>query len=122
MFAAQDLEMALGQLPDDYRTAVLLAFVEGFSYREIATIMDCPIGTVMSRICRARRRLRKLLSEEPAPGHQSSSSARVTMAPRSGRKASPRAASWPRGDILRQVLRTMSVSFSASCFRAKSAK
>ncbi len=63
----QDLEAALKQLPDDYRIAVVLAFVEGFSYREIATVMDCPIGTVMSRICRARRRLRKLLAEEPAP-------------------------------------------------------
>ena len=65
--AGQDLEAALRQLPDDYRIAVVLAFVEGFSYREIASIMDCPIGTVMSRISRARRRLRELLGEETVP-------------------------------------------------------
>lgn len=52
---------ALRQLPDDFRMAVYLADVEGFGYREIAQIMGCPIGTVMSRLHRGRGRLRELL-------------------------------------------------------------
>jgi RNA polymerase sigma-70 factor, ECF subfamily len=52
---------ALRQLPDDFRMAVYLADVEGFGYREIAQIMRCPIGTVMSRLHRARSQLRELL-------------------------------------------------------------
>jgi RNA polymerase sigma-70 factor (ECF subfamily) len=52
---------ALRQLPGDFRQAVYLADVEGFGYREIAQIMHCPIGTVMSRLHRGRSRLRELL-------------------------------------------------------------
>jgi RNA polymerase sigma-70 factor (ECF subfamily) len=52
---------ALDQLPEDYRMAVTLCDLEGLSYKEIAEIMDCPIGTVMSRIHRGRKRLHKLL-------------------------------------------------------------
>jgi RNA polymerase sigma-70 factor, ECF subfamily len=52
---------ALRQLSDDFRIAVYLADVEGFGYREIAQIMRCPIGTVMSRLHRARGQLRELL-------------------------------------------------------------
>ncbi|MDO5721629.1 MAG: sigma-70 family RNA polymerase sigma factor [Actinomycetaceae bacterium] len=52
---------ALQQLPAEYREAVLLADVEGFSYKEIAQIMDTPVGTVMSRIHRGRAALRKSL-------------------------------------------------------------
>ena len=51
---------ALRQLPDDFRMAVYLADVEGFGYREIAEVMHCPIGTVMSRLHRGRSRLREL--------------------------------------------------------------
>lgn len=54
---------ALRQLPDDFRMAVYLADVEGFGYREIAQIMHCPIGTVMSRLHRGRGRLRQLLED-----------------------------------------------------------
>ncbi len=52
---------ALDALPDQYRQAVLLADVEEFSYKEIAEILDVPIGTVMSRIHRGRKRLQQLL-------------------------------------------------------------
>lgn len=54
---------ALHQLPESFRLAVYLADVEGFSYKEIAEIMDSPIGTVMSRLNRGRSRLRELLTE-----------------------------------------------------------
>ena len=52
---------ALESLPEDYRMAVTLADLQGLSYKEIAEVMDCPIGTVMSRIYRGRRQLHKLL-------------------------------------------------------------
>jgi RNA polymerase sigma-70 factor (ECF subfamily) len=52
---------ALRQLPGDFRMAVYLADVEGLGYREIAQVMHCPIGTVMSRLHRGRGRLRELL-------------------------------------------------------------
>ncbi|MGJ3509162.1 sigma-70 family RNA polymerase sigma factor [Enemella sp. A6] len=54
---------ALHQLPDTFRLAVYLADVEGFSYKEIAEIMDTPIGTVMSRLNRGRKQLRELLAD-----------------------------------------------------------
>jgi RNA polymerase sigma-70 factor (ECF subfamily) len=57
-----ELTGALQQLPDTFRLAVYLADVEGFGYREIAAIMRCPIGTVMSRLHRGRSQLRELLS------------------------------------------------------------
>jgi RNA polymerase sigma-70 factor (ECF subfamily) len=55
---------ALSELPRDFRTAVYLADVEGFTYREVADIMRCPVGTVMSRLHRARGQLRGMLREQ----------------------------------------------------------
>jgi RNA polymerase sigma-70 factor (ECF subfamily) len=52
---------AIESLPEEFRQVVLLADVEGFAYREIAEIVDIPVGTVMSRLYRARRRLQRLL-------------------------------------------------------------
>jgi len=54
---------ALAQVPDDFRNAVYLADVEGFSYKEIADIMEVPVGTVMSRLHRGRKALRELLAD-----------------------------------------------------------
>lgn len=57
----EQLEAALEALPTDFRTAVVLADVEGLSYKEIADIMNTPIGTVMSRLFRGRRLMRERL-------------------------------------------------------------
>lgn len=56
-----DVSAAIDSLPVVYRTVVLLADVECLSYKEISEIVECPIGTVMSRLCRGRRLLRKKL-------------------------------------------------------------
>lgn len=55
------IDAALQQLPYEYRMAVALADIEGLSYKEIAEAMECPIGTVMSRLYRGRRQLHGLL-------------------------------------------------------------
>jgi RNA polymerase sigma-70 factor (ECF subfamily) len=56
-----EVKQALSDLPEQFRIAVYLADVEGFSYAEISEIMDTPIGTVMSRLHRGRSRLQKAL-------------------------------------------------------------
>src|SRR3990170_2371261 len=56
-----DVKEALEQVPEPFRAAVILADLQDFSYREIADILDIPIGTVMSRLYRGRRHLQRLL-------------------------------------------------------------
>jgi RNA polymerase sigma-70 factor, ECF subfamily len=62
-FTEAEVKQAVEDLPEQFRMAVLLADVEGFSYKEIAEILDIPIGTVMSRLHRGRNRLQKGLYE-----------------------------------------------------------
>jgi RNA polymerase sigma-70 factor (ECF subfamily) len=65
---ARELEAALAELPEDHRMVVVLADIEELSYKEIAEVLGCPIGTVMSRLHRARRTLRGRLLEHASEG------------------------------------------------------
>ena len=62
-----EVKAAIESLPRLYREIILLRDVEGFSYQEIATMLDCPAGTVMSRLGRAREKLRTVLSGWQTP-------------------------------------------------------
>ena len=62
-FTEAEVKEAVEALPEQFRLAVLLADVEGFSYKEIAEILDIPIGTVMSRLHRGRKALQKTLHD-----------------------------------------------------------
>jgi RNA polymerase sigma-70 factor (ECF subfamily) len=61
-----EVRQTLVSLPHDYKMVVLLADLEGFSYKEIADILDVPVGTVMSRLFRGRRLLQRELAEYAA--------------------------------------------------------
>ena len=56
----QTVEASIAQLPDDMRQAITLREMDGLSYEEIARVVDCPIGTVRSRIFRARELIAKI--------------------------------------------------------------
>lgn len=58
------VERAIAELPDDLRTAVTLREFDGLSYEDIADVMDCPVGTVRSRIFRAREAIDKQVREQ----------------------------------------------------------
>lgn len=60
---SEEVALALENVPKDFRVAVVLCDVEGFSYKEIAEMLDCPVGTVMSRLYRGRRLLREQLRD-----------------------------------------------------------
>ena len=55
---------ALDQLPEHFRLAIVLSDIEGLSYKEIAKVMNCPVGTVMSRLHRARKVLQTSLRDQ----------------------------------------------------------
>ena len=56
-----DVAKAIASLPDDFRTVVILCDIEGLTYEEIAEFVDCPLGTVRSRLHRGRKLLRAQL-------------------------------------------------------------
>jgi len=66
LFTDDEVKQAMEDLPDQFRMAVYLADVEGFAYKEIAEILDVPIGTVMSRLHRGRKAMQKQLYEYAA--------------------------------------------------------
>ena len=59
-----EVRQALDDLPEHFRLAIMLSDVEGLSYKEIADVMDCPVGTVMSRLHRARKMLQLTLRDQ----------------------------------------------------------
>ncbi|MCB9702310.1 MAG: sigma-70 family RNA polymerase sigma factor [Myxococcales bacterium] len=77
--AAEEIRAALAELPEDYRLAVLLADLEGLAYKEIAAVMECPIGTVMSRLYRGRRLLKKALEDRIDPRELAPSSPLISL-------------------------------------------
>jgi RNA polymerase sigma-70 factor, ECF subfamily len=91
------VKRALQQLPEDFRITVYLADVEGYTYREIASIMRTPMGTVMSRLHRGRRQLRDLLRDCTATCRP------ATVQP--GRDAAPAAYPTTTGALLTPALK-----------------
>lgn len=65
----RDLEAALSRLPEEQRAVLLLVALEEMSYEAIATTLDIPLGTVMSRLSRGRERLRRLMAEGASVHH-----------------------------------------------------
>lgn len=65
-FFVDEFECAVDGMPEEFRDVILLSDVQGFSYKEMAYIIDCPIGTVMSRLHRGRKLLRDSLGEYAA--------------------------------------------------------
>jgi RNA polymerase sigma-70 factor (ECF subfamily) len=63
LFTDVEVKSALEELPEDFRIPVLLSDVDGFSYKEIAEMLEIPIGTVMSRLHRGRKAMQKMLYE-----------------------------------------------------------
>jgi RNA polymerase sigma-70 factor (ECF subfamily) len=92
-----DLLRALRELPGEFRTAVYLADIEGYPYREIAEMMGTPIGTVMSRLHRGRRRLREQVTEHGFPARPAD-----TVLARGGDPPEPPAALRARAVVLRR--------------------
>jgi RNA polymerase sigma-70 factor (ECF subfamily) len=88
---SDDVLKAVDELPIDFRMVVILADLQDFAYKEIAEILDCPVGTVMSRLFRGRRMLQKqlhayaveqgIIAASPAP-EASSASEKPTGTPR----------------------------------------
>jgi RNA polymerase sigma-70 factor (ECF subfamily) len=73
----RDLESALAKLSEEQRSVLLLVGVEGLSYEETARVQGVPIGTVMSRLARARDRLRSLMDGEPPQASEGSGRAHL---------------------------------------------
>jgi RNA polymerase sigma factor (sigma-70 family) len=65
--ALRDMDNALRQLPPEQREVLLLVVLEDLRYDEVAAVLDIPLGTVMSRLSRARERLRLLMEGQPLP-------------------------------------------------------
>jgi RNA polymerase sigma-70 factor (ECF subfamily) len=96
---SDDVQRALEQLPDDFRTAVILCDMQGLSYKEIAEIMQCPVGTVMSRLFRGRKLLAHALREFAInEGYVKPGSSAGSSGQQAGQSAQASAASNPDHD------------------------
>lgn len=84
---AQDLLKALARLTDDQREALILVGAEGFAYEEAATICDCAVGTIKSRVNRARNRLADILGVEAAQDFGPEPTTEAVLLRASGTKA-----------------------------------
>jgi RNA polymerase sigma-70 factor, ECF subfamily len=89
----QRLQQALSELPEDFRTPIVLYYFEDFSYRAIAEQMDLPLGTVMSRLARAKAHLRSRLlapaAAQPSVPSGAEGDRRGSEPPRNGAKGAP---------------------------------
>jgi RNA polymerase sigma-70 factor, ECF subfamily len=96
---AKEIEAALAKLPEEHRAVVILADVEELSYKEIAEVIGCPIGTVMSRLHRARKALQELLLEHAANiGLESAQRASLAVQAAAAAQAAQAASEDPRAD------------------------
>ena len=77
--ATRDLERCLQQLPAEQRAVLLLVTLEDMDYAEVARVLQVPVGTVMSRLSRARTRLKELMDITPAPPRVPSDITRVAL-------------------------------------------
>ncbi len=78
----RDLERAIGKLPDAQRSVILLVGLEGMRYEEVALVLNVPVGTIRSRLSRARESLRKLTGSLP---EKETRTARLCASPRASR-------------------------------------
>ena len=90
--AALDLERCLQRLPAEQRAVLLLVSVEDMSYADTARVLQLPLGTVMSRLSRARSRLRELMEAPSAPSATSATSAAPAQSAPTAKAATPQAA------------------------------
>jgi RNA polymerase sigma-70 factor (ECF subfamily) len=77
----RDLKMALDRLPDEQRTVVLLIGLEGMRYEEVADVLGVPVGTIRSRLSRAREALRDMLEEQDRRPQDGRTRRRAAAAP-----------------------------------------
>ncbi len=63
----RDIDFCMRQLPEDQRQVLLLVTIQGFSYKEVGKIINAPLGTVMSRLSRARKTLQALMNGDKSP-------------------------------------------------------
>lgn len=67
---SEELQLVLNELPEEFRTPLIFYYFRELSYKEVAEVMDCPIGTVMSRLSRGRELLKKKLRARNAQSEQ----------------------------------------------------